>query len=190
MNETTKAKINLSEGTIELEGNEAFVSKYLDEFKETISAKPPVADPKRTPHKPSTKKDRPKKRNTSSSKIKIPKKIEIEKFDIGGNEDSKLPSLKDFFNSKNPGTSNAKRILVIGYYVTEVLKKDEFSEGNIEYGFKALSLTKKPAHLRQIIINQKNEKGWFEESGDNNSWKITKIGELFVDEDLPESKEK
>ncbi|MCW8965769.1 MAG: hypothetical protein OQK82_03650 [Candidatus Pacearchaeota archaeon] len=185
----TKAKINITEGIIELEGNEEFVSKYLDEFKDKIIEKDKKAPIEYTPTK-NQKNMKSEEVINKNSKIKIPRKIELEPFEITGNQEKSIPSLSAFFDEKQPGNSNAKRIVTLGYYISEYLGKPNFSEGNIEYGFKALNLSKKPAHMHQIIINQKNEKGWFEEGDSSNSWRLTKLGEIFVEEKLPENKEK
>lgn len=180
----TKAKINFIEGIIELEGSEEFVSKYLDEFKENLSKKP-YQDVKKQPIVPEEIKH--EKTGEQKTKKKIgAKKIDVKEFYIDGDKSNGVPSLKEFFEQKKPGKSASKRILAVGYYVTHYANQEEFSEGNIEYAYKALNLTGRPAHLHQIIINQKNEKGWFDEGSITDNWKISRIGEIFVDEHLPE----
>ena len=127
-----------------------------------------------------SKKNPPKKAQSA--------KISAEKFDIYGNDDG-VPKLKEFFDSKQPGASNAEKIVVIGYYITELMGEEKFTDGQIEFAFKMLKL-KRPTHLRQIITNAKNDKDWFDKIEDSLDWQLTRGGEIFVSDDLPKIDEK
>jgi hypothetical protein len=194
MTDITKARINLKEGLIELEGSEEFVGKYLNEFKELLRAVDIVdlttendvldnfscedISVKSANKKKSTAK------KTSSAKKAAPK-VTVERFDIHGND--KVPALETFMETKKPGTKNGNLIVVIGYYLTELLENDFFTLGQIEYAYKMLSL-KRPGHLRQIMINEKNERDLFEpDAEDKNQWHLTRSGKIFVSDQLPVS---
>lgn len=188
MGEPTKAKINLKEGTIELEGSESFVSGYLDEFKELLEApqkterqSPPPA-PKAAAKKAPAKKAAASKATTGK---KAAPKVSMERFDIHGGND--IPSLSKFMEEKKPGTGNGNIIAVMGFYITDLLGNDNFTEGQIEYAYKMLKL-KRPAHLRQIMINEKNKRDLFEaDAEDSTLWSLTRTGEIYVSDSLPES---
>lgn len=180
-----KAKIDLSGHVIELEGSEDFVSKYLEEFKGFIIIAPrrPAESEAATsvtikphPHKKSPKENPKKTKKTAKS-------ILPEKFDIS-RSDSK-PAIEEIFDKKAPGDNNGNRIAVIAFYISRFNNQAEFSEGNIEYAYRILKLKGKPVHLRQVIINNKNERDFFETGSDENHWKLTRVGEIFVDEKLP-----
>lgn len=187
----TRVKMNLSEGSIELEGTEAFVTRYLDEFKVLIGdgrVKP--ADSEKTV----TKRAIASKQTTTSKRIENPDKTErkpkkgapkvtAERFDVHGGND--VPSLKDFFEEKKPGRANGDQIAVIGYYITELLGNKTFSEGQIEYAYKMLKLNR-PGHLHQVMINNKNEKDYYEQTDENAAnWSLTRTGEIYVNDQLP-----
>jgi len=112
--------------------------------------------------------------------------ITLEKFDASGNKDR--PSLEKFFASKNPGKDTGARIAVIGYYITKMLGQESFSEGQIDYAYRELELKGKPTFLRQIIVNNKNQKAIFEEAADRKNWVLSRKGEILVDEKLPSAK--
>jgi hypothetical protein len=113
------------------------------------------------------------------------KSIEIEKFDPHKN--AQAPSLEEFLSTKKPGASAGQRLLVIGYYITKVKGAPSFSEGNIDYAYRILKLTGRPAFLRQILINNKNNNDWFDPAADKVRWVLTRTGEIFVEEKLPQS---
>jgi hypothetical protein len=184
----TKANINLKEGTVELIGSEEFVSKYLDIFKEFFSTQN-HQHPKQNKDESNggdvtetfrtNGKEKKEKRTGKPAKAK---NISIEKFDLHKDKDN--PSLEDFLKDKNPGKTTANIIAVIAYYITMIKGIEYFSEGNIDYAYRTLSIPGRPNHLRQIIINAKNDKDFFE-AGEEGKWKLTRTGEIFVDEKLP-----
>ena len=189
---TTKVKIDLKQGLIELEGSEEFVRSYLDEFKNNITSTFNELKFERPPKKKKVKATQPEESaegdvsTERKTKAKSAHIISPERFDIHGGE--KVPSLQVFFDEKKPGTGNPYIIAVIGYYITELLGNDSFSEGQIEYAYRMLKL-KRPNHLRQIIVNAKNNKDFFTPTEVQDKWKITRTCEIFVSDKLPETKE-
>jgi hypothetical protein len=195
MSESTKVKINLKDGLIELEGSEQFVGQYLDEFKILLSSvyaksTDPGEDDVDIDMKNSleeqpleSKRKSPAKKAQSGKKVAP--KVAAERFDIHGSDT--ILSLQDFMDEKKPGAKNGNLIVVIGYYITEILGSKGFNLGHIEYAYKMLSL-KRPGHLRQIMINEKNDRDLFElDAEDKNMWNLTRSGEIFVSEQLPVS---
>lgn len=181
MTEHAKVKLDLYNGIIEIEGPESFVVKYLEEYKTLFGQKTVKAVKLRNQKKISIVNEPKEPKNTK--KQKTTPKVEMQKFDIEAGDNVK--SLKDFLDEKKPGKSAANTILVIGYYITNLKGNDVFREGNIDYAYKALGLKGRPTHLRQIIINLKNERTWFEEGSEKGTWKLDRAGEIFVEESLP-----
>jgi len=92
----TKAKINLKEGIIELEGSEAFVSKYLEEFRKQIQeVKSPVTVTQMEKVQTHEVKEKPKKKVG-----KTPQTVAPLSLDLKAKDDK--PALRDFFKKKNP----------------------------------------------------------------------------------------
>src|SRR4051794_15242333 len=109
----TRAKIDLAARVVEFEGSEEFVTKYLEEFKSVMgkpleSIKTGVVGSEVNPAK-AAEKALGKKAKTKA------KGIQAEKFDPHKSETK--PSLREFFDQKNPGTNNGNRIAVIAYYL-------------------------------------------------------------------------
>lgn len=186
---TTKAKISLKEGLIELEGSEEFVKSYLDEFKKQLqglaltTGSPPSATT--APAKRNGKTKLKKSSDESTVKPKPKKaanKISPERFEIHGGDG--VPSLSDFMNAKKPGQANGEKIVVIGYYITEILGNKTFTEGQIEYAYRMLKY-KRPEHLHQIILNTKSQKDWFDAQEDGSAWQLTRGAEIYVADELP-----
>jgi len=182
MNIPTKAKINIKESIIELEGEESFVTKYLDEFKGLISAsenkptKEPIMLAKQHAKEPNKK-----KRKINSN----PKKVEIEPFETKGDAEKNIPSLKDYFEAKKPTEGSPSRIATIGNYITKILGQKEFSEGNIEFAYTALKLNKRLKHLHQAMLDAKNVNKYLKPGSNIDKWILSRIGELYVEDDLP-----
>lgn len=192
MNNITRARINLREGLIELEGSEQFVSRYLDEFKELSNLTQQDSSlnrEKTAPRVKIKKSDKSKEASGSGRKSKTIGNIDIEEFEVKATKENSNKSLKDFFESKNPPRDRGPaRIIVMSYYIVKYAKIDEFSAGHIEFAFKALQLRNRPAHLQQVLINLKNSQKWLN-PGTDGKWKLSRIGELYVDENLPPKKD-
>lgn len=187
-----KAKIVIGSASIEVEGSEEFVEKNLTWFKDHVKLvqSAPGATPSGSTYAPPARKpSAPKAQSsaTAGAKPKKSKSIQAERFDI--HKGNGHQGLEDFISEKRPGEAANNRIVVIAYFITEILKLPVFTEGHIEYAYKTLNLKKRPAHLRQIIINLKNDKDWFELDEEKDGWRLTRNGEIFVSEKLPQGSE-
>ena len=187
-----KAKINVKEGIVELEGSEAFVKEYLNEFKILLTQSRVEASVIQSHNNPTVSKEAEQIKSKPQKKIASKKKsaptVVSERFEIHG--DAQRQSLEDFLAEKNPGKANGEKIVCIGFYITEILKIPVFTEGNIEYAYKMLKYSR-PNHLHQIMLNTKSENEWFEQDSEiSTSWKLTRSGEIFVSESLPKKTDK
>lgn len=188
-----KARINIKEGLIELEGSEIFVKEYLAEFKTLILTSNISNQPQQTSQlvhqsEPKNVEVKVKSLKKAASKRKSAPSVSAERFEIHGSDDTL--SLEAFMNQKSPGKANGEKIVTIGYYITELLKLPLFTEGHIEYAYKMLKYPR-PTHLHQIMINTKGENDWFEQDSESStSWKLTRSGEIFVSDTLPKKSDK
>lgn len=188
MTKDIKVKYDFNLRVLEYEGPSELLDSVLERISRSGLAVPANSSGRNSP-KPPPKKAAPAKSNAPSAKAgDKPKKasttkISSEKFDIYGTDDG-VPKLETFFTEKKPGNTNAEKIAVIAYYITEILSEPSFSDGQIDFALKMLKI-KRPTHLRQIITNTKNEKDWFEKFEDTPNWTLTRGGELFVNDELP-----
>jgi hypothetical protein len=191
----TKAKIDLKAGVVELEGGEEFVRLHLEKFSVFLQGtahhhQVPESDNNfSTPREQlvsAVQKHKPVSKVSGTPRnVKRPtktKNIDPVRFDL--HADQSTQSLEDFIKEKSPKPA-ADLIAVIGYYLTQIRGAPSFSDGNIEYAYRTLKLKGRPKHLRQIIINQKNTRDWFESADVDGAWKLTRTGQIYVDENLP-----
>ncbi|MES2566223.1 MAG: zinc ribbon domain-containing protein [Bacteroidota bacterium] len=128
------------------------------------------------------KEQEPLKKSSAKSTKTSAKSITPEQFDL--HKSSTKPSLEDFLRTKKVGDDTSLRILAIAYYTNKFCKLSSFSDGNIEYAYKVLGLNKRPKHLHQTILNAKIRHLWFEIGSETGNWKLTRDGEIYVDEKL------
>jgi hypothetical protein len=114
----------------------------------------------------------------------IPKNAVPEEFDVF----NKKKKLEELFKEKAPGKNTAFRLLLIAYYIMKVNESDHFTEGNVDYAYRILNLNSRPNFLHQTLLNLASQKVWFEqlEEKGKGTWKLTRIGEIFVEDKLPE----
>lgn len=153
--------------------------KILDEvYDESIEDKWGLGDLVSTSKSSSSSKSTSDSGKTPKSSSKI---IQAEKFDAH----HKKKTLKQLFDEKKPGKSTTDRIVTIGFYLNYILKKTSFTDGNIDYAYRVLKLDRRPRHLRQVITNIKNENALIEVGDVDKSWRLSRNGEIYVEEDLP-----
>lgn len=182
---SAKAKLIIGNSSIEVEGSEAFVSHELELFRASTSAVLPESQVSSSTGRTTEQTDSGQS-VAAQGKPRSPKKtkaIAAEKFDLHG-EEGKQPSLEKFLQDKYSGDVAKYRILVVGYYITKLVGLDNFTEGHIDYAYRSLGLKGRPTHLRQIIINLKNENAWFEQS-ETGGWILSRSAEIFLEEKMP-----
>ncbi|HYL65627.1 MAG TPA: hypothetical protein VEU72_00575 [Nitrosopumilaceae archaeon] len=174
----TKIKINLRDGTFEIEGSESFVEKYWDKLEsslEKISVLPivPVTDNPIGISKPD-KETKPKNKKKQPSLELIPLNLE------GGNG---TPSLKQFFEEKSP-KSHQEIITVFCYYLNKHLSIKNMRYGHALFCYNEV---KKPKsnNIVQLFTDTIHLKKWVEVGDEPNTIKITIAGENLVEHNLP-----
>jgi len=175
---TTKAKINLREGLIELEGSEKFVQENLDLFKDGILN---LEKPKKI-QEIKSKKEQKQKGDKRGKKEVLPQTIS---FEVGKKENA--PSLIEFFKEKGDPVMHYDVIVCIAYYIEKYSELKEFEEGHVLYAYKYLK-KRLPKNFHQAFIDSKNQKMWIENGSSEKKWKLAYDGELHVENELPPKK--
>lgn len=181
MSAITKAKINVREGIIELEGSEAFVSKQLEVFQqlmkvEKITLPVPVESPEK---KIADNSESPKKKPVKATQTVTPIPLDIKA------KDGK-PSLLDFYRSKHPDLGR-ESVLVFAYYLKEYLKINRIESGHVKFCCNEVNI-KSPLNIPQMFYDINKEEGWFNLPEGRNSAEINTAGENYVKYDLPRKK--
>lgn len=191
MDSSTKAKISLNGGTIELEGSEEFVQKNLDSLKNFIYKPISISTTETKNNSPAilqSNSDGIKQSNGGTKKQSRPSVVTIvrpEEFEISGN--GNIPPFKAFLDGKKPSNSAPEMITVTGFYLQHYLKKEEFSEGHVMSAYIMAGITR-PKKPHQVFINAKNRTQWIKQGSSTDKWILTPFGEDHVRNDLPKKK--
>jgi hypothetical protein len=181
----TKAKINLKEGTIELEGSEVFVTKQLEIFtKEMQSRKFEMegeteTDQTKSPEVQTTEGKRRKRKGVT------PRIVAAIALDLKQKGDK--PALKDFYKQKAPST-DMERVTVFAYYAKKYLSMDKIEAGHVVSCCKEVHC-RIPADIGQTFYNAQQHHAWLKVEKNGKFASITIQGENLVENDLPRKKD-
>lgn len=179
MSAVTKVKMNLKDGTIELEGSEAFVTKYLEIFrKEMKELRLPTISKAKKP-KERAKEEKPRRVSRKAPTRIIPIPLDLKE------KDGK-PALRKFFKEKAP-QSYAEKVTVIAYYLKKYLKINRMEAGHVVSCCKE-EKSKVPTKISQLFYDVHRHQGWLDISNGRKFAEINLSGENFIEYDLPRKK--
>ena len=184
----TKLKIDLRNGTLEVEGEEAFVREIYQDYKEKIAQEgfSPVEE---SPQEDREAVVKPKTRAAKDSKAKTGSKRKesfpiVKDLDLsakGGKE-----ALKSFYAKKSPTTA-IQRNAVFVYYLQKIAEAKGIGVNHIYTCYKDVG-EKVPGALRQSLLDTSFKYGWIDTKSMENIT-VTTHGENLVELGLPEKKE-
>ncbi len=194
-----KFKINVKDGSVELEGNEQFVDKHLEKFEEIFKfaiqeavkykfensvaqienrASLSLPSDNVAPNNDASKRISQSHKHTAKSSTVIPP-IPV---DLKANESR--TGLREFVIEKRPA-NHYEKVAVFVYYLTKFNHREEAKYGEILSCYEEVS-EKKPSII-DIVKNLIRYKGWLEPGHERFSARITISGENFVKFDLPQT---
>jgi hypothetical protein len=186
---TTRLKIDIGQGTVEVEGDDAFVRAVYADFKDRLLAAVPSA-PATKPHDQGTKpkspeapvrssKDKPggaKKKKTSGGSATG---SFVRDLDLSGG--GKTKRLKDFY-AGYAVTSNFERNLIFVYYLQHKLERPNITIDHVFTCYREVGV-KVPKALQQSLWDTTNRRGWLDTS-DANDLKVTVPGMNYIEHDM------
>ena len=186
----TKLKIDLSQGAIEVEGEEEFVKSVYTDFKEKIKSNVPLSENSSnkedgmTIESPNTsngaKKNPPKSKATQKRKSRGSSPSIINNLDLSGG--SKCEKLRDFYK-RYETKSNYERNLIFIYYLQQMLKITGITVNHVFTCYRNVSGLKVPEALYQSLSETSNKKGWVDTS-DTDNIKVTVSGMNHLEHDM------
>lgn len=197
MQMNTKLAINLKEGTVEVEGDEAFVRFIYDDFKESLSKHAAL----RTAPQPALDQAAERPLLTTGDSKRIKKSPARKKGGSGDNEKSRgahtkpkynakldLTRLPEFYDEWKP-SGNSEKILVFAVFLRDHLRISPCSADDIFTCFFGLkSKTKTPEAFQQAFINAKNRTHYIEFKS-TDSIEITIAGDNWFTEQAKKLRE-
>lgn len=184
---TSKLKIDLSTGLLEVEGSEDLIKFIYGDFKDNLGTLPPVqtvklseiqtvSDTKVVPKKV-TLKAAPTKNSSKSKSKKEPEFLKNLDLSVG----SENESLKDFY-AKYDHKSNYERNLIFVYYIQHILHEDKITLDHLFTCYRNVG-QKIPKALEQSMRDTSKEKGWVD-IDDLENIKVPVAGMNHIEHDL------
>ncbi len=192
-----KFKINVKEGSVELEGNEQFVNKHLEKFEEIFKFAiqeavkynlegdiPKLEDKSETGLSSHivSRNPEPIRRSTQGHRHVQKSPILIVPLPVDLKANDEKIGLREFYREKNPA-NHYEKVVVFVYYLMKFNLKKEVKFGEILSSYEEVN-EKKPSII-DIVKNSIRYKGWLEPGPEKFSTRLTISGENFVKFDLP-----
>ncbi len=194
---SAKFKINVKEGSVELEGNEQFENKHLEKFEEIFKFAiqeavkfNPEGDIPRLDDKteigfssqivsentvPTSRSGQGRRHIQKSPNLIVPLPVDLK------SNDEKI-GLREFYKEKKP-SNHYEKVVVFVYYLMKFNLRKEVKFGEILSSYEEVN-EKKPS-IVDIVKNSIRYKGWLEPGPEKFSTRLTISGENFVKFDLP-----
>ena len=186
---TAKLRIDLSQGIIEAEGTEEFVSSIYSDFKDklalkapdipekSVSATPPSSPKRRTSSAKSKASSKPKTANHKSSSTPTL----LKDLDLKGGENE---NLKDFYSKYSP-KNNMEKNLVFAYYLEHEVGETPITLDHIFTCYRHMKF-KVPKALHQSLVDTARRNGWLDTSSMNDI-KVPISGMNHIEHDMEKS---
>ena len=174
----SKFKMNIKEGTIEIDGEEEFVKEMLKEYLPVLSTTKTQSKPKIV--KTEVNGEKGKRRTSKGGGTSFT----IIPLDLTSGADH--PSLRDFYTEKNP-KSNLERPTLFVYYLSKYKGIHEVLPGHLIACYQEVG-AKKPVRPDQSIRDVTSGKGWLAAGTTVGTAILTISGENLIEHDLPRSK--
>lgn len=185
MSSLTKAKINLKEGIIELEGSEAFVTKHIEMFQEQMKkTKTPEAI---TAEEESNTTDESKKSKKSKSTTRKSPPVTVTPISLDLKQSDNKPSLRTFVKEKSPSQLSEK-VVVFAYYLKKYLNIQKMEAGHVVSCCKEIKC-RVPRRISQMFYDIERRLAYVKATDSRKYAVITTAGENFVEFDLPRKKD-
>lgn len=183
-----KIKVNLKEGTVELEGSEEFVKSYWEKISNSLKNMPVVHSTESLPPVNST--PNPPKNKKSKKSGQTPKKIDLSLIPLDLKEKDNRPAFSKFFEEKQP-KSNQEIVTIIAYYLKTYLDIPVMKYGHALFCYNEAKKPK-PRNIVQLFRDTVFYKKWLETGKESGTVELSIAGENLVEHDLPskESKKK
>jgi hypothetical protein len=170
---TTKLRIDLSSGILDVEGSEELVREIYLDFKDkinTLASSTAQSEPQNT--QAATKKQKkPKPSNEKSTVAGKSKKQAQSKPVFDSSLD--LTKLEQFFDEKKP-SNHSEKILVFAAFLRDELSLEPCTVDQVYTCYETLkSKTKIPEAFRQAFINAKNKTHFIDYDGKTGEISIT-----------------
>lgn len=157
---------------IAIKGSKKYVNKTFKNLK------PELKREMRRHRKPAEKAEfrsyekKSKKTKSEKAKTSKPKKIDL-----------KDKTLSEIFKLKNPQKEN-QRILLMGYYASEVLDKEEFKGKDLKIFYRELGM-EVPNTITYHLKRMTDEKGLLDRGGKQGHYRMTDKGIKYIHEEIP-----
>ncbi|OOG37114.1 hypothetical protein [Rhodanobacter sp. C05] len=193
---TTKIKIDLANGLLEVEGSEEFVRSVYDDYKEKLASEPivrqtppPAFAPDAERHNDRTRKA-PKKRvqptapQGAASKKKLKQPSTIKTLDLSKGAGGRLRDFYDQFDVK----SNFERNLIFLYFLQHKMEiKQGITQDHVFTCYRDIPGIKVPGALRQSLLDTEQDKDWIDAT-DADNLKVNVHGLNYLEHDMPKKK--